>query len=100
MGVAVEIEIREIRDGFCRTSGGDLASPDEPPEALSHFGVHQVWRMELLPVSKETRLHACTEAGLEEKLQHCRRIDDDHADSRSSRMTIAAGVFSVTPRRL
>jgi hypothetical protein len=36
---------------------------------------------------------------LEEKLQERRRVDDDHADSRSSRMIVAAGVFSVTRRR-
>jgi hypothetical protein len=37
---------------------------------------------------------------LQEKLQHRRRVDDNHADSRSSRMTVEAAVFNVTRRRL
>jgi hypothetical protein len=37
---------------------------------------------------------------LQEKLQKGRGVDDDHADSRSSRMTTAAGVFRVTRLRL
>jgi hypothetical protein len=36
---------------------------------------------------------------LQEKLQQRRRIDHDNADSRSSRMTVAAGVFNVTRLR-
>ena len=56
--------------------------------------------MELIAVSKEARLDAGAERSLEEELQHRRRFDDDHADSRSSQMTVAAGVFSVTRLRL
>ena len=99
MGMAVEVEVYEIRDGFGCADGGDLTGPNEPAEALRYLDVHQVWRMELLSISKETRLDAHAEWGLEEKLQDCRRVDDDHADSRSSRMTLAADVFSVTRRR-
>jgi hypothetical protein len=99
MGVAVKLQVREIRDGLLRANGGDLTGPNESSEAPSHFDVHQVRRMELIPVAKETRLDARAKRGLEEKLQHRRRVDDDHADSRSSRMILAAGVLSVTRRR-
>ena len=100
MRVAVEIEVREISDRFCRASRNDFTGPDEPPQALSHFYVHQVGRMELLAISEKARLDACPKRGLQEQLQHRRRVDDNHADSRSSRITVAAGVFSVTRRRL
>lgn len=100
MGVAVQIEIGKIHEGFRRAACDDLTGPDEPAEALCDFDVHQVWRMKLLPVSKEAGLDAGTERGLQEKFQHRRRVNDNHADSRSSRMTAAAGVFSVTRRRL
>jgi hypothetical protein len=36
----------------------------------------------------------------QEKLEQGRGVDDDHADSRSWRMTTAAGVFKVTRFRL
>jgi hypothetical protein len=37
---------------------------------------------------------------LQEKLQQRRRVDNDHADSRSSRITTAAEVFKVTRFRV
>jgi hypothetical protein len=73
MGVTVEIEVQEVPDGFGCAGRADLTGPNEPPEALRHLDVHQVWRMELLPVPKETRLDARAERGLEEKLQYRRR---------------------------
>ena len=57
-------------------------------------------RMELVLVSKEARLDPSANRRLQEELQQGRRIDDDHADSRSSRMTTAASVFKVTRFRL
>ena len=55
--------------------------------------------MELV-VSKGACLDPSAEGGLQEEFQHRRVVDDDHADSRSSRMTTAAGVFNVTRFRL
>ena len=100
MGVAVEIEVREIRNRFGGAVGGHLTRTHEAPEALRHFNVHQVGRMQLVLVSKEARLDAGAERCLQEKLQQRRGVNDDHADSRSSRMTTAAGVFSATRLRL
>jgi len=100
MGMTVEIEVAEILDGSCRAGRADLTGPHEPPKTLCYLDVHQVWRVELLPVSEEARLDAGAERGLQEKLQHRRRVDDNQADSRSSRMTVEAAVFSVTRRRL
>lgn len=78
-----------------------VSSPDRTSRGgLRHFDVHQVWRMELIPVSKEARLDPRAESGLQEELQHRSRIDHDHADSRSPRMTVAAVVFSLTRVRL
>lgn len=54
MSVTVEIEGREIRDGFGRSGRGDLTGPDESPEGLSHFNVYEVRRVEFLIVSKKT----------------------------------------------
>ena len=69
MRVAMEIEVDEIRDGFGGAGRGYLTRPHEPPEALRHLDVHQMWRVELLRVSKETCFDARTERGLEEKFQ-------------------------------
>lgn len=56
--------------------------------------------MELVAVSKEAGLDSGAKRGLQEKFKEGRGINDDHADSRSSRITTAAGVFKVTRFRL
>ncbi|MEO6239650.1 MAG: hypothetical protein ABIQ52_21850 [Vicinamibacterales bacterium] len=56
--------------------------------------------MEFVIVAKQAGFDACTKRRLQEKLQQGGRVDDDHADSRSSRMTTAAGVFRTTRFRL
>jgi hypothetical protein len=49
---------------------------------------------------KEAGLDSRAKRSLQEKLQQGRRVDNDHADSRSSRRTTAAGVFNATRFRL
>ena len=86
VGVTVEIEIGEI----ARASAARPATPHrsyEAAEGLSHLHIHQVRRVELVLVAEEPRLDPCAERRLQEELQQRRRVDDDHADSRSSRMT-------------
>jgi hypothetical protein len=56
--------------------------------------------MELVLVSKQAGLDSGAEQSLEQKLEEGRGVDVDHADSRSSLMTTAAGVFNVTRFRL
>ena len=56
--------------------------------------------MELVPISKEAGLDSGAKRSLQQKFEEGRGVDDDHADSRSSRMTTAAGVFNVTRFRL
>jgi len=56
--------------------------------------------VQFVVVGKEAGLHSGSNRGLQEKLQQRRRIDDNHADSRSWRMISAAGVFRVTRFRL
>lgn len=96
----MEIEIGEIGDGFVSTPCGDLTHPHESSEALNDFNIHQVRRVEFVSVAKEAGFDSDANRGLQEKLQQGRRVNDDHADSRSSRITTAAGVFSVTRFRL
>ena len=96
MGVSVEIEVTEIRNRFVSAGGSDFAGSHETPEALHNLDVNEVRNVKLVVIPKEAGLHACAKRGLQEKLHQGRRVDDDHADSRSSRTTTAAGVFSVT----
>ena len=99
MGVTVEIEVGEIGNRVGRSVMRHLAGPDEASEALSHFNVCKVGRMDLVPVSKEAGLDPGAKRSLQQKFEESRGVDDDHADSRSSRMTTAAGVFNVTRLR-
>lgn len=96
MGVTVEIEVGQIRDRFRRAVGRHFARAYEASKALRHLDVRQVRRVELVPISKETGLDPRAKRRLEEKFEQGRRVEDDHADSRSSRITTAAGVFRVT----
>ena len=56
--------------------------------------------MELVPISKQAGLDPDAKRSLQQKFEESRGVDDNHADSRSSRMTTAAGVFNVTRFRL
>ena len=96
----MDIKVGEIGNRFVRTAGGDFTGPHETSESLNHLDVHEVWHVQVVLVAKEAGLDSCAKQGLQEKLQQCRRVDDDHADSRSSRRTTEAGVFRVTRRRL
>jgi len=100
MGVAVEVEAGEIRDRLGRAVRRNLAHPCESSETLGNFNVHQVGRVPLVLVSKETGLNPGAKRCLQEKFQKGRGVEHDHAESRSSRMTTAAGVFKVTRFRL
>lgn len=100
MSVTMKIEFRQIRNRFGRTAGRHFALPYEVPEALNDLHVHEVRHMKLVIVAKQTGLDSSAERSLQEELQQRRRVDYDHAESRSSRMTAAAGVFRVTRLRL
>src|ERR1700752_4857472 len=100
MRVAMEIEVREVGDRFFGAVGRDFTGPRETPKALNNLHVQEVRRVKFVPVAEEPRLHPGSKRRLEEKLQHRRRVDHDHADSRSCRMMTAAGVVSVTRLRL
>jgi hypothetical protein len=83
MGMTVEIEIGEIHDRFVGASGGDLTHSHEPSEALNDFNIYHVGRMEFVRVAKEAGFDSDANRRLQEKLQQSRRVNDDHADSRS-----------------
>ena len=56
--------------------------------------------MELVLVSKEASLDLGTKRSLQQNFEQGRGVDNNHAVSRSSRMTTEAGVFKVTRFRL
>src|SRR4051794_7602903 len=56
--------------------------------------------MELVAIPKQARLDPGAKGSLQQEFEESRGVEDDHADSRSSRMTTAAGVFNVTRFRL
>ena len=96
MRMAVEIQTSEVFEGLGGSPGRHVACSNEAPEPLRYLDVHQMGNMQLVLVAKESRFDARATRGLEQQFQHCRRIDDDHLDSRSSRMIAAADVVSVT----
>ena len=85
MRVAVEIEIAEIGNHLVRAAGRHFAHSHQASQGLKHLNVDQVRRMKFVPVAEQARLHAGAKLGLEEELQHRRRIDDDHAMAAAAR---------------
>lgn len=99
MGVAVEIEVGEICDRFICAIRWDFAGAHKTSKALDDLDVHEVWDMPLVRIAKQAGLYPGTKHRLQKEFQQGGCVDDDHADSRSSRMTTAAGVFRVTRLR-
>ncbi|MNC87929.1 hypothetical protein D3C83_37060 [compost metagenome] len=56
--------------------------------------------MEFVVVSEKARLDSTAKRSLQQEFEEGRSVDDNQADSRSSLMTTAAGVFNVTRLRL
>jgi hypothetical protein len=83
MGVTMKIEVEEIRNRFVGTAGSDFTGPDETSQALNDLDVQEVRRVESVLVAKEAGLDSDAKGGLQKELQERRRVDDDHADSRS-----------------
>ena len=100
MGMPMEIELSQIRNSLFGTARRHVTRPNEASETLDDLDIHEVGRMQFLFVPKEARLDACAQRSLQQELQQGGRVDDDHAESRSSRMTTAAGVFRVTRLRV
>src|SRR5215510_11809036 len=92
----MKIEVCEINDYFIGTTGRDFTGAHETSKRLDDLDVQQVRRVQFLVVGKQAGLYSCSKRGPQQKLQQGRRIDDNHADSRSWRMITAAGVFRVT----
>ena len=100
MGVPMKIQVGEICNGVVGAPRRHFTGSHEASEALNYLDVHEVRRMQFVLVAKETGLDPGAKRSLQKELQQSRRVDDDHADSRSSRIITAAGVFSVTRFRL
>jgi len=99
MRMAVEIEIDEIGQRFFSSASRDLTEPDQAPKGLDDLDVHEMWRVEVVVGAKEPSLDSCAKGSLQEHLEQRRRIDHDHAESRSSRITAAAVVLRTTRLR-
>lgn len=100
VGMAADVEIDKVMQCLLRSVGTYVASPYQAPESLSDFDVQQMRRMECVVAVEQPRLDSRAKRSLEKKLQQGGRFDDDHADSRSPRMTSAAGVVKTTRDRL
>ena len=100
MRVAEDLEEDEVLDRLFGTTREHLTGAHEAPERLDDLHVEKVGSVEVVAVAEEPRFDVDADRRLQEQLRHGRRVDDDHADSRSCRMTTAAGVLRVTRFRL
>ena len=100
MRVAENVEEDEILDRLLGAAREHLTGAYEAPERLDHLHVEEVGSVEVVAVAEQPRFDVKADRRLQEQLCHGRRVDDDHADSRSRRMTSAAGTVSSTRERL
>lgn len=99
MRVAEDVEDGEVLDRLSGAVREHLTGAHEAPEHLDDLYVEKLRGVEVVAVAKQPRFNVGAERRLQEQLRHGRRVDDDHADSRSRRMTSAAGTFSSTRER-
>lgn len=79
--------------------GAFPSGPSQVTRVASIASASATYIAAYVPVAEETRLDFLTERSLQQHLRHRGSIDDNHADSRSSRMIAAADVFSLTRER-
>jgi len=98
MRVAEEEEDGEVLDRRFGPRREHLTGAHEATERLDDLHVEKVRGVEVVVVAEQPRFDVGAERRLQEQFRHSRCVDDDHADSRSRRMTSAAGTFSSTRR--
>ena len=86
----------QVLDRFFRALGEHLARMDESPQGAEDLHVEKMRRVEIIVVPVDTPLDTDAKLRLQQELGDCRGVDNDHADSRSFRITFAAGVLSFT----
>lgn len=67
--MTMEIDVREILNRLRRPIRRYLARADEASQALRHFDVHQMGRVEFVLVSEEPRFDLNAERRLQQELQ-------------------------------
>ena len=67
--MTMEIEVGEIRNRLGRAVSRHLACSYKATEALSHFHVHEVRRVELVLVSKQASLDPRAKRSLQQKFE-------------------------------
>jgi len=100
MLVPMKIEVGQILESLSRPDRRYFTRANEAAKPLCDFDVDQVRGVEFSLVSKKPRFDSDAKWCLQEHLQQGGRVEHDHAVSRASRMTTAAGVFKDTRLRL
>src|SRR5436309_15384066 len=81
---------------FFRALDEHLARIDESPQGAEDLHVEKMRRVEVIVVPVDAPLDTDAKLRLQQELGDCRGVDNDHVDSRSFRITSAAGVPSFT----
>jgi hypothetical protein len=93
MGMAMHIEVREIRDRLLGPSRRHFTRPYETSKALSDLDVEEVGRVEFVLLTKEAGLDSSAERGLQQQL------GDPKAFARKVRV-LWLGVGTAEPERM
>src|SRR6267142_140259 len=90
---------REIFDRYLGALGKHLARMDESPQSTQNFHVEKMRCVAGIVAPVHTPLDTGSKVRLEQELGDRGRVDHDHADSRSFRITSAADVLSFARER-
>lgn len=94
--VSLDVEVHERMQRLACALRGDEVSALRATQDLSHLHVEQVGRVQALAGIGDLGRDTLAGRAPEQKLDHCRCVEDDHRLSRSARRRAAALGFNVT----
>jgi len=88
-------EQQKILNECLRPRFGDFSIARVAPQSMGSFDIQEVGCVQGFGTGKNLRFNARTPLSPEEPLDDSGSVEDDHLESRASRMTCAAGVDRV-----
>lgn len=99
VGIAAEREVGEVLECLQASFGVEISRGRVAAQNLSDFEVEKVGSVKRLASCEEALAHPRGRGRIEQDLEDCRGVDDDHLRSRSALIALAGGTRVTTEAR-
>ena len=96
MWISMNAEIKQVAYGLIGPIGSQGSSLDQTPQDLDYLEIEKMGRVQAFVTRIDSILDVAPRRGLKQPVYCCRRIEDDHRASRSSRTRRAVSMGAVT----